>query len=271
MKLDDITHTMRDEGAKALVPFFTAGYPDEQTFLRLLDGAAQAGCRLIEVGVPFSDPIADGPVIQASSQEALAGGMTLNRSLELCAEASQRTGAGLVMMGYINPVLRMGLETFASRAAKSGVVGVIIPDVPLEESPDIRRTLAEAGLTLIDLVAPTSGPERTARIAAVAAGFLYLVSVTGVTGSQVEFGRALAAFGAEVRQHSDLPLYVGFGVSNRDQARQICSWADGVIIGSALIRLVQTATDNDEAVATVAEFLTDINRALNPVGGEVAQ
>ncbi|MFH1845308.1 MAG: tryptophan synthase subunit alpha [bacterium] len=264
--LASITNDIRSAGKKSLVPFFTAGYPDERTFLQLLDGAAEAGCRLLEVGVPFSDPIADGPVIQVSSQQALAGGMTLTRTLDLCAEAGDRTGAALVLMGYLNPILALGLTTFAARARQAGVAGVIIPDVPLEESTEIRTVLTGEGITFVDLVAPTSGPQRCARIAEVARGFLYLISVAGVTGSRVEFDQAVARFGDEVKRYCRLPLYVGFGVSDRQQAVAICRWADGAIIGSELIRIIQAAAGSEWAVAAVREFLVDINLAINPAG-----
>ena len=263
MRLIELTRSLQIRREKALVPFFTAGYPDEETFLRLLVAAAAAGCRVLEIGVPFSDPIADGPVIQASSQQALAGGMSLDRAIDLAHEASDRIDAGLVMMGYINPLLQYGLERFARRAHDAGVCGAIIPDVPLEESAGIRAALADHEITFIDLVAPTSSSERIARIAAEADGFLYLVAITGVTGSQAASGKEIATFVTRVREHTDLPLYVGFGVSNRDQAVRVAAHADGVIIGSALIRLMEAAPDTVAAVRLVEEFLQDITQSLN--------
>ena len=146
MKLQELTESMRSRGEKGLVPFFTAGYPDEDTFLRLIRAASDAGCKVIEIGVPFSDPIADGPAIQESSSRALENGISLNRTLELAGQASETTSARFVLMGYFNPVLQMGLERFARRAGEAGVSGVIIPDVPLEESTDIRKVLEKAGM-----------------------------------------------------------------------------------------------------------------------------
>ncbi len=263
MKLTETTRGLREAGQKVLVPFFTAGYPDEQTFLALLETAARAGCRVIEIGVPFSDPIADGPVIQESSQQVLAGGMTLRRALELTAEASARTDAALVMMGYVNPLLAMGLEEFAAAARQAGVAGVIVPDTPLEESADVRRALGDQGVALVDLVAPTSSEKRVGRIAAKATGFLYLVSMTGVTGAGLAPGRQVADLVARVRRRTDLPLYVGFGVSRADQAAAIVQHADGVIIGSALIRLIQAAPSGAEAVTRVEAFLGECLQAMN--------
>lgn len=270
MKLDIKTQALQGTGQKALVPFFVAGYPDRATFRKLLSAAAAAGCPIIEVGVPFSDPIADGPVIQEASQVALSQGMTLAKALDLCAEASTCLDSDLVVMGYINPVMRMGLEVFADRAANSGVSGVVVPDLPLEESSALRRILSDAGITLVNLVAPTTSEDRVARISAVAGGFVYLVSVTGVTGARVDFESGLPGFGRKLQQAIQRPVYVGFGVSTSAQAVRICEWADGVIIGSALIRMIQEAGDGDAAVSAVSAYLSAMNRALNPdhVGSE---
>jgi len=266
MRLRDITESTRTAGGKALVPFLTAGYPDEGTFLHLLAAATGAGCRVVEVGIPFSDPMADGPVIQASSQRALAQGMTLKRALVLIERASAAAPAGYVVMSYLNPILQMGIDTFAERAARAGVAGVILPDVPLEESGELRCALARAGIALVDLVAPTSGDERVAAIAGQAEGFLYLVSLTGVTGVRAGLAVGLEEFIARVRRASDLPLYVGFGVSTPEQAAEVARTADGVIIGSALIRIVESAPDSVAAVAAVNAFLERVMAAMHAPG-----
>ena len=219
MILREATEAMRRRGEKALVPFFTAGFPDEDTSLRLLQTAARAGCHVIEIGIPFSDPIADGPLIQASSEQALANGMSLEKALGLAEQAGRECSAALVLMSYVNPLLRIGLERFGKRARKAGVSGVIIPDVPFEESGEIRATLGRSEITLVDLVAPTSDGERLERIAHSAEGFLYLVSVTGVTGVRSELAPDLGDFVGRVRAHTELPLYVGFGVSDAAQAK----------------------------------------------------
>jgi tryptophan synthase alpha chain len=264
VKLGDVTRDLLEKKEKALVAFLTAGYPDDETFVELAVGAAQSGCDVIEVGIPFSDPIADGPVIQQSSQAALAGGMTLLRALDLTREVAHRVEAPLVIMSYLNPILNAGLEQFAEAAIESGVGGVILPDVSLEESADIRRIVTGAGLEYIDLVAPTSGPERLAKIAAAAGGgFLYLVSVTGVTGSGQDPAADLESFVSRVRAETHLPLYVGFGVSTPEQARRIAGVADGVIIGSQLIRLVNEAPSGAAAVERVNGFLSGVKKAVS--------
>lgn len=262
MNLSEVTRALLSRGEKGLVPFLTAGYPDPDTFLQLLETAAAAGSDVIEIGVPFSDPIADGPIIQAASQAVLAQGMSLRKTLALARQAAASIDTPLVLMGYVNPILRMGREKFAEAAGEAGISGVIVPDVPHEESGELRQRLAGCGITLIDLLAPTSGPERVSRIAGSADGFLYLVSVTGVTGVRSARERDLGAFVARVRQRTDLPLYVGFGVSDREQAVQTVRHADGVIIGSALIRLIQAAPDGAAAVTRIENFLSDIKQAI---------
>jgi tryptophan synthase alpha chain len=264
MRLARTAETLRSSGRKSLVPYFTAGYPDEETTLSLIAAAGAAGCEIVELGVPFSDPIADGPTIQESSQHALAHGMTLGRTLDLAARAEAENDVAIVLMGYYNPILRMGLETFARRAGKAGVAGLVLPDVPLEESADARRALTAEGVTLVDLVARTSPTDRVRRIAGQASGFLYLVSITGVTGAGSARAADLDAFVGEVRRHADLPLYVGFGVSGRRLAQEATRIADGVIIGSALVRIVRESAADGNPVAEVRRFLDEIQLAINP-------
>jgi tryptophan synthase alpha chain len=262
--LADVTRGLWDRDERALVAFLTAGYPDDETFIELAEGASRAGADILEIGIPFSDPIADGPAIQASSEAALKAGMTLARALALAREIAGRVDTPLVAMSYINPILAMGVERFAAVAADSGIGGAILPDVPLEESGDIRRIVTAAGLSLVDLVAPTSSPERVRRIAAAARGsaFLYLVSVTGVTGAAGADPRALEPFVDRVRVETDLPLYVGFGVSTPAQAREVTRLADGVIIGSRLVRLIGDGPAR-EAPGRVAAFLEGVKEAIS--------
>ena len=262
MSLRERTEGLREAGLKALVPFFTAGYPDDETFAEVVRTASASGCRVMEIGIPFSDPMADGPVIQESSKAALAAGMTLARALRLARELSEETGAHFVFMSYINPLFRMGFSEYAKAAAQAGVTGTIIPDLPIEESAEIRAEFAGHGVTLVDLVAPTSGEARVGRIAEVADGFLYLVSLTGVTGVRSALAQDLTDFIATVRRAANLPLYVGFGVSTPDQAAQIAAAADGVIIGSALVRIIQSASSREEAVSTVGRFLQEVGAAM---------
>ncbi|MFN2371087.1 MAG: tryptophan synthase subunit alpha [Candidatus Krumholzibacteriia bacterium] len=251
---------LRRSGAIAVVPFLTAGYPDAPTSRRLLAEAAAAGCRLVEIGVPFSDPVADGPAIQLASRRALDGGMTLAGALELARHAARDLHLVPVVMGYLNPVLAFGPARFAAACAAAGVAGVIVPDLPLEEAAGLRAVLREHGVDLVDLVAPTSGPERLAAYGRQAAGFLYLVSTTGVTGAGV--GQDITGYAARVRAHCGLPLYVGFGIGDAASAVRVAAAADGVIIGSALQRLVAGAASPDAAVAAVGAFLREIVAAV---------
>jgi tryptophan synthase alpha chain len=266
--LEQTTRAEWEAGRKALVPFFTAGYPDEAAFLDLVRAAADAGCRIVEVGIPFSDPVADGPLIQASSLAALRGGMTLRRALALTARATAATGVGAVVMSYVNPVLRLGAAEFAARARDAGVVGVILPDVPHEEAAPLREPLAGVGLPLIELIAPTTDAARVAGIAAGARGFLYLVALTGVTGAAADPGAHAAELVARARAATDLPCYVGFGVSDADGARRAARVADGVIVGSALVRLLQAAPTPAAGVRDAAAFLQALQAALGSAARE---
>ncbi|MFT5234513.1 MAG: tryptophan synthase alpha chain [Candidatus Krumholzibacteriia bacterium] len=270
-RLSQLTEQLRSEGVKPLVPFLTAGYPDEHSFLRVLKEACQAGCPLVEIGIPFSDPVADGPVIQASSQQVLAQGMNLRRTLELAAEAREM-GLAVILMGYLNPILKMGVAEFADGCAEAKVAGVIIPDLPSEESPKIRALLLNKGTDLVELVAPTTDPQRLSNTTKVATGFLYLVSTTGVTGAGTSTaqGPPLSEYVSRVRKESALPLYVGFGISNPDQAAQVAAIADGVIVGSALIKLIGEANSPNEAVVNAGNFLSQMAAAMKPQKGSLS-
>lgn len=266
MRLEAATRAVRDKGQTALVPFFTIGYPDETTSLELLFAASEMGCPVVEIGVPFSDPVADGPVIQKASQISLDQGMTLPRALDLVAEVAQ--GPALpVMMTYLNPILRMGPENFAERAAKAGCAGLIIPDLGFEETGSLRKILADTGLTLVDLAAPTTPADRLARIAGPAAGFLYLVAVTGVTGTASAAAADLARFADNVRTTTDLPLYAGFGIDGPDKARETAAACDGVIMGSALLRCLLETPDLTAGKEKALALLKNTHDALSGASG----
>ncbi len=266
MTLHELTVRLREEGRKQLVPYLTAGFPDVATSGKLLRAVRDAGCEIVEIGVPFSDPVADGPVIQAASQRALAAGMTLRGALDLAAAA---TDLGLlpVVMTYLNPVLSLGPERFAALAADAGVGGVILPDVPLEESAPLRGALGAAGLDLVDLVAPTSGEARLERIGRQARGFLYVVSHTGVTGGRTDPGRELRELLAALRRHTTTPCYVGFGISDPERAAAVAAIADGVIVGSALLRTVDAAPAGGEVDAALT-FLASLQAAVTAAAGK---
>jgi len=256
------TEGLRARGRKALVAFLTAGYPTHAVFPELVRAAADAGADVIEIGVPFSDPIADGPVIQNASVVALSNGMTIQRALEDAGRLSPEVQAPLVVMSYVNPILRLGVEKFAREAQSAGIAGVVLPDVSFEESTPFRASIRDAGLAYIDLVAPTSDDERMRAIAPASDGFVYVVSITGVTGTRDAVAADLPALVARVRVHARAPVYVGFGVSTPAQAAAVARLADGVIIGSRLVRLAGEGAA-EGAAARVGEFLAGVRRELD--------
>jgi tryptophan synthase alpha chain len=252
------------QGRTALMPYLTMGYPERDSALDLVPALDGAGADLVELGVPFSDPLADGATIQASSQRALEKGMTL----ALCLDQAETLRARevtipFVMMGYYNPILQMGIERFARRAVAAGIDGAIVPDLPPEESGELQAALRDHGIDLIFLLAPTADDVRVRAVAARASGYLYLVSLVGVTGARDRLPAALESFVARVRAASDLPLAVGFGIATPAQAARVARIADGVIVGSALIRAIGSATD---PVAAAQAFVTSLRQGIDGSG-----
>lgn len=239
-------NALRQRGECALIPFLTAGDPDLATTaeaLRILD---RAGADLIELGVPYSDPLADGPVIQAAATRALQKGVKLDDVLAIVREVHQDIAAPIILFTYYNPIFYQGVEVFLDKIKAAGVKGLVVPDLPLEESDRLLEATAERGLELILLVAPTSSPERQTAIAKKSQGFVYLVSVTGVTGVRTEVGSRVEALLAGMRQVTDKPIGVGFGISQPEQAEQVKAWgADAVIVGSAMVKRLAEGTPTD--------------------------
>lgn len=252
----------RAQGRAAFMPFFTGGFPDPETSLELLETLDGAGADLIEVGIPFSDPLADGPVIQHSSQMALDAGVTPATVLDLVGRASARVKAPLVLMTYYNPMLAMGLEEFAKRASRAGAAGVIIPDLPPEEAGPWLAAAEGRGLDTVFFAAPTTPPERLKLVTQATRGFLYYVSMTGVTGSDLELAPKLLAAIAEARLVCQLPVAVGFGVATPDQAAKLAKVADGVIVGSALVKLMLKAPGAEQGLAACRDLARGIAAAL---------
>jgi tryptophan synthase alpha chain len=251
----------REEGRAALMPYLMGGFPDQETATAVAIAYADAGADLIELGVPFSDPLADGPTIHAADTAALAAGATLESVLETCATVGERVPVALMV--YSNMVLATGGGEFADKAAEAKASGVIVPDLPLEEQEDLRKVLGERGLALIPLVAPTTPAARQAEICREARGFLYAVSVVGTTGERRgDIGEALRAFIGNLQGHASVPVAVGFGISTPEQAAQFGRLADGVIIGSRLVREVADAPDTSAAIAGVTDFLRATRSAL---------
>jgi tryptophan synthase alpha chain len=238
------------------MPYVTMGYPQRKSALSLVPALAEGGADLIELGVPFSDPLADGATIQASSQQALENGMTLALCLEQVAELrADGVTLPLVLMGYYNPILQLGPESFAQRATAAGVDGIIVPDLPPEESGELCDFLVNAAIDFVPLLAPTSDDARMRLAARRARGFLYLVSLTGVTGMRDRLASGLEDFVARVRSTTDLPLAVGFGIGTPAQAKRVARVADGVIVGSALVKAIGDSGAPYEAARNFAAAL----------------
>jgi tryptophan synthase alpha chain len=253
---------LRQQGAAGLIPFITAGDPDLETTEALIHALVEAGADVIELGFPFSDPMADGPVIQAASERALAAGTTLPKVLEVVARVRRHTNVPIVLMGYFNPVFRYGAARFAHDAAASGVDGLLLVDLPPEEAAEVREPLQRAGVRLITLLAPTTPPERAARLAAEAEGFLYYVSMTGVTGAQAVDAAAIEAAVRTLREKSPVPVAVGFGISAPAEAAAVGAFADAVVVGSALVKVVAAYSGTPELLAEVGRFVRSLKGAL---------
>ncbi len=250
----------RAEGRICLVPYVMAGYPDVATSQALALGLARAGADVLELGIPFSDPLADGATIQHAGQMALQGGMTPAGALELAAKIHRQVATPLVLMGYYNPILAFGLEHFCEAAALAGVSGLIVPDLPPEEAEALLLSANRAGMCLIFLVTPTSTPDRLARVAAVAhrqkSGFVYCVSLSGVTGARSELPAHLPDFLGRVRQQIYLPLAVGFGISTPAHVAALAELADGAVIASKLIDTLDRAPAGQGVAETIRYFET---------------
>ncbi|MCC6534826.1 MAG: tryptophan synthase subunit alpha [Burkholderiales bacterium] len=254
---------LRQAGRKALVPYFTAGDPDLASIVPIMHALARAGADVIELGVPFSDPMADGPTIQRASERALAKGASLARILDEVAGFRRADAATpVVLMGYANPIEAMGVARFAERAGASGVDGVLVVDYPPEEARELAEAAAGQGIDMIFLVAPTTTEARMREIAAVARGYVYYVSLTGVTGARHLDLAAVQAKLARLRQLTVLPIGVGFGIRDGETARAVAAFADAVVIGSALVETIEAAAAA-HAPERAGEFVGAIRRALD--------
>lgn len=244
---------------KAFIPFLTGGDPDIETTEKLVRAMSQAGADLIEIGVPFSDPIAEGPVIQEASQRALAGGCTVDQLFDMVARLRQDVTIPLIFMGYGNSVFGYGAEKFMARCKESGVDGLILPDVPFEEREEFRAVLDKYGITQISMVAPTS-QNRARAIAREAEGFLYCVSSLGVTGVRSQINSDIGQIIELARQESGVPCAIGFGISTPQQARDMAKLSDGVIVGSAIVKLI--AQHGRDSVPVVAQYVREMKAAI---------
>jgi tryptophan synthase alpha chain len=254
-RLDAAFSRIRSNGHPGLVTYVTAGDPDlprSEAILRALD---RAGADVLEVGVPFSDPLADGPVIQRATERALASGTTLPRVLKMVAGARARISAPIVIFSYANPILRMGTDGFASAAADAGVDGVLVLDLPIEEARDFRDTMADRGIDTIFLLSPTTTDERVRTAAALGSGFLYAISRLGVTGARDRVADGAREIVQRVRAASNLPVALGFGISRPEHVREVGTWADAAVVGSALVKVIEEAGAAPELITRVEEYV----------------
>jgi len=264
-RIDGLFERLRGQGRTALIPFVTAGDPQPDVTVALMHRMVAAGADLIELGVPFSDPIADGPVIQRATERALAAGVRLRDVLEMVrAFRTQDTVTPVVLMGYLNPIEIMGVETFAAEAAAAGVDGALVVDVPPEEAAELAGKLRPHALDLVYLLAPTSDAERIARIGGVASGFVYYVAVKGVTGAGNLDIDGVGAKLAEIRARIPLPVGVGFGIKDGESAARVAAVADAVIVGSAIVERIEALMETPAAIAdAVADFIGALRQAID--------
>lgn len=254
-RIDATLAALRAEGKSALAPFVTLGYPDMATSEDMAESILESGADMLELGIPFSDPLADGPTVQMTSFRALENGTTLQMALDsLRTLRAKGITSPLIFMGYLNPFLHYGMEEFARDASDAGIDGIIIPDLPPEEAPPYQAILESQGIYLIPLLAPTSTEARIEQACKQARGFIYCVSVTGVTGARSELSGGVEGLARRIREHSDLPILVGFGVSTQKHVENIARFADGAIVASAMLDSVSKVPTED-AAETAARFI----------------
>lgn len=247
---------------KGLITYITAGDPNLETTIGIVEAMDKAGADLVEIGVPFSDPVADGPSIQQASTRALAKGVRLAAIIEAAAEMRKRTKLPLIFMTYYNPILQYGLERFARDAVRVGVDGVIVPDLPHEETQPLKSAGDLYNLFLIPLIAPTTNEGRMIKILSEAKGFVYCVSVAGVTGARQQINTDLEYFTKQVRKHTNLPIAIGFGIAGPLQAAKVAPFCDAVVVGSAVVNIIATQSEKISVITSVQGLIREIKSAL---------
>lgn len=264
-RIDRRFSELRASGQKALIPYLTAGYPSAELTLPLLKALDAAGVDVIELGVPFSDPIADGPTIQRASATALARGIKVPAILEIVRRFRKDSETPIVLFGAYNPFLHYGVEKFVKDAAQAGADGLLIPDMPVEEAAEIKPSLEKAGLHLIELIAPTTPPDRQEKICAQGSGFIYFISVKGVTGARTTVRFDVSDSIEEIRKHTDLPVVVGFGIATPEQAADVARTADGSVVGSSLIDFIGKNENSPELPTLVRQFMAEFKQAMRAI------
>jgi tryptophan synthase alpha chain len=263
-RIADTFARLRREGRPGLVTYTTAGDPDLACSAEILRALDRSGADILEVGVPFSDPLADGPVIQRATERALAAGSTLTTVLALIESIRADIAAPIVIFSYANPLLRMGLQTFAARAAGAGVDGVLALDLPIEEADQFRGVLDAAGLDTIFLLSPTTTDVRIRKAAALGRGFLYGISRLGVTGARDQVASGAEAMVRRIRAHTDLPVALGFGISRPEHVAEVGAYADAAVVGSALVSLIAEASGSPRLIARVEDYVRALKSACAP-------
>lgn len=261
-RIDQKFESLKKKRKKALIAFITAGDPDLKLTYDLVLALEQSGADIIEIGVPFSDPLADGPTIQASSFRALQQGTSLPKILACVQKLRQKTEIPIALMTYYNPVFHYGESRFIHDAAKSGVDGLIVPDLPPEEAATLIKSAKKENLSTVFFLAPTTTKERVKKIVQASTGFIYFVSLTGVTGARTAIPSSLKAKVKYARSKASMPVCVGFGVSTPQQVKSISSFCDGVIVGSAIINKVRAATSRSQAIRSVSRFVKELKKPL---------
>ncbi|MEC4895233.1 MAG: tryptophan synthase subunit alpha [Oscillatoria sp. PMC 1051.18] len=261
--VSDCFESLKKRSQCAFIPFLTAGDPDLQTTAKALKVLDRAGADLIELGVPYSDPLADGPVIQAAATRALRRGVKLENVLQVVQDVAPQIKAPIILFTYYNPIYYRGIEAFLKQISEAGVKGLVVPDLPLEEAESLLKPAAERGIEVTLLVAPTSPKERIEAIAQQSQGFIYLVSVTGVTGMREAMQSRVQDLLQSLRSVTDKPIGVGFGISTPEQAKQVQAWgADAVIVGSAFVKRLAEGTP-DLGLAAIEEFCASLKQAIS--------
>jgi tryptophan synthase alpha chain len=261
--VSDRLKSLHDRSQCALIPFITAGDPDLKTTAQALQVLDQSGADIIELGVPYSDPLADGPTIQAAATRALQRGVRLDDVLEMVKDVAPALQAPIVLFAYYNPILNRGIESFLKQISDVGVKGLVVPDLPLEEAESLLKPAAEIGIEVVLLVAPTSPQERIEAIARQSQGFIYLVSVTGVTGMRDQIESRVQDILQQIRTLTDKPIGVGFGISQLEQAQQVKAWgADAVIVGSAFVKRLADGTP-EQGLSAIGEFCQSLKAAIS--------
>jgi tryptophan synthase alpha chain len=263
-RIGDTFARLRADGRRGLITYTTAGDPDLGRSADILVALDRAGADILEVGVPFSDPLADGPVIQRATERALAAGGSLRASLEMIEKIRPSIAAPIVIFSYANPLMRMGLETFARRAAAAGVDGVLALDLPIEEAEQFRETLAQSDLDTIFLLSPTTTDERIRKAAMLGRGFLYGISRLGVTGARATVASGAEALVRRIRAHTAMPIALGFGISRPEHVAEVTTYADAAVVGSALVSLIAEASGSADLIARVETYVRWLKGAETP-------